>query len=152
MSPIEVKLYEALVAEGLSPVPQYCIEGYFADFAFPDIRLAVEADGAAFHGGAAKSRDRKRDWILKNAGWTVKRFHGSTIHERAGNCAFVVKREVEAVRSVRAELAAAQGRRREARKQALLGPFRWLAGLFRPGAPTAPSAPPTRVAPPPRPR
>ena len=72
MSPIESKLYEAMVAEGLSPVPQYCVEGYFADFAFPDIRLAFEADGRAYHGGERRERDRKRDWILKNAGWTLE--------------------------------------------------------------------------------
>jgi very-short-patch-repair endonuclease len=37
--------------EGLPPVPQRCIEGYYVDFAFPDVRLAVEADGAAYHEG-----------------------------------------------------------------------------------------------------
>ena len=35
MSPIEAQLYEAMRAEGLSPVPQFCISGYFVDFAFP---------------------------------------------------------------------------------------------------------------------
>ncbi|HLF06582.1 MAG TPA: hypothetical protein VI893_05325, partial [Thermoplasmata archaeon] len=49
MSPIEHALYWAMRREGLAPVPQYGIEGYYADFAFPDIRLAVEADGAAYH-------------------------------------------------------------------------------------------------------
>ena len=28
--------------EGLTPIPQYGIQGYDADFAFPDVRLAVE--------------------------------------------------------------------------------------------------------------
>jgi len=102
MSPIESKLYEAMCAEGLTPVPQYCVQGYFVDFAFPDLRLAIEADGAAYHSGEAHERDRKRDWILQNAGWSVKRFHGSTINARAGNCAYVIRREVESARSARA--------------------------------------------------
>ncbi len=95
MSPIEVKLYDAMTRRGLSPTPQYGVEGYFVDFAFPRSRLAVEADGAAYHEGARHQRDRKRDWILRRRGWKVLRFHGSTIHERADNCAYVVKKELE---------------------------------------------------------
>src|SRR5439155_1689846 len=47
MSPIELKLYEAMRREGLSPTPQFCIEGHFVDFAFPEARVAVE--GTAPH-------------------------------------------------------------------------------------------------------
>ena len=67
-----------MVKAGLSPVPQLCIEGYYVDFAFPDVRLAVEADGAAYHEGDRRQRDRKRDWIIRRGGWTVQRFHGTT--------------------------------------------------------------------------
>src|SRR6267143_5837099 len=55
MSPIEARLYEAMQGEGLSPIPQYCISGYFVDFAFPDVWVAVEAEGAAYHEGAASN-------------------------------------------------------------------------------------------------
>ena len=85
MSAIEFQLYEAMRREGLSPVPQYRISGYYVDFAFPDIWFAVEADGAAYHSGARRQHDQKRDWILRRAGWTVKRFHGTTIYHRAEN-------------------------------------------------------------------
>ena len=98
MSPIELKLYEAMRREGLSPTPQYCIEGYFVDFAFPEAQVAVEADGAAYHEGERRERDRTRDWVLRRRGWKVLRFHGTTIHERASNCAYVVKRELQARR------------------------------------------------------
>lgn len=98
MSPIELKLYEAMRREGLSPTPQFCIEGYFVDFAFPEARVAVEADGAAYHQGERRERDRKRDWVLRRLGWKVLRFYGTTIHERASNCAYVVKREMQARR------------------------------------------------------
>lgn len=98
MSPIELKLYEAMCREGLSPRPQFCVEGYFVDFAFPEARLAVEADGAAFHQGERRERDRKRDWVLRRHGWKVLRFYGTTIHEKASNCAYIVKRELQARR------------------------------------------------------
>src|SRR5437867_1335961 len=128
MSPIEAQLYEAMRAEGLSPIPQYCICGYFVDFAFPDVGVAVEADGAAYHEGARRQRDRKRDWILRRNGWTVKRFHGTTIYNRAANCAYVIKREVETRRTWAAAQAQELQRRRQARRDALLRPFR---GLYR---------------------
>jgi len=124
MSPIEHALYEAMAKEGLAPVPQLCIEGYYVDFAFPDVRLAVEADGAAYHEGANRQRDAKRDWILKREGWTVQRFKGSTIHSRAANCAYVVKREVEGRRAEIERLAREAERRRQERRDAVLRPFR----------------------------
>ncbi|TLZ73132.1 MAG: DUF559 domain-containing protein [Methanobacteriota archaeon] len=131
MSPIEAQLYEAMRLAGLNPVPQFCVSGYFVDFAFPDVALAVEADGAAFHEGTRHERDRKRDWIIGRAGWTVKRFHGTTIYHRADNCAYVIRKEVDArwawVQAQR-EWAEARAReealRRQARREALLRPFK----------------------------
>src|SRR3989454_5825812 len=94
MSPIEVALYDAMRREGLSPFPQFYIQGYYVDFAFPDVGVAVEADGAAFHEGLRQQRDRKRDWILRRAGWTLERVHGETIDHNAADCASVIRREV----------------------------------------------------------
>ena len=128
MSPIEAQLYEAMQAEGLSPIPQFCISGYFVDFAFPDVGVAVEADGAAYHGGARQQKDHKRDWILRRAGWTVKRFHGTTIYHKAANCAYVIRKEVEGRRMWAAARAREEEIRRQARRDALLRPLR---GLFR---------------------
>lgn len=130
MSPIEFRLYEALRQEGLDPIPQFYIQGYYADFAFPDVRVAVEADGAVHDDEAHKEHDRKRDWILKRQGWTVKRFHGTTIYHKAANCAFVVKQEVEARRRYVAEVARRKEERRRARRDAVLRPFRALARLL----------------------
>src|SRR5256886_7163139 len=114
MSLIEVALYDAMHREGLSPFPQFYIHGYYVDFAFPDVGLAVEADGAAYHEGVRHEHDRKRDWILGRAGWTVKRFHGTTIYHKAANCAYVIRREVEGRRA----MAAAVAREAEIRRQA----------------------------------
>ena len=131
MSPIEASLYEAMRREGLSPFPQFYIQGYYADFAFPDVRVAIEADGAAYHEGVRHEQDRKRDWILGRAGWTVKRFHGTTIYHKADNCAYVVRRAVEGRRAAAAALAREAEIRRQARREAFLRPFRMIAGLFK---------------------
>src|SRR5256885_16592721 len=130
MSPIEVALYDAMRREGLSPFPQFYIQGYYADFAFPDVRVAVEADGAAYHDGVRHEQDRKRDWILGRAGWTVKRFHGTTIYHKAANCAYGVRREVEGRRAVAVAAAREAEIRRQARRDPLLRPFPKLARLF----------------------
>jgi len=131
MSPIEAKLYEAMCWEGLDPIPQFCVQGYYVDFAFPDIQMAVEADGAAYHDDHHKQRDRKRDWILRKAGWTVKRFRGTTIHHKAENCAYIVRRDAKARREYLIELARREELRRQARRDAILHPFRWIARLLR---------------------
>lgn len=130
MSPIEIKLYEALRQEGLDPIPQYYVQGYYADFAFPDVRILVEADGAVHNAVAQHEHDRKRDWILTRQGWTVKRFHGTTITHRAPNCAYVIKQEVHGRRAAAAEYARQRELRRQARRDALLRPFRTLLSLF----------------------
>ena|SRR6266545_4788951 len=131
MSPIEAELYEAMRREGLSSIPQFYIRGYYVDFAFPDVRVAVEADGAAYHGPDRRQRDRKRDWILRQDGWTVKRFHGTTIHRKAANCAYVIKREVEGRRSWIRARALQRERKREARRAAVLWPFRKIRKILR---------------------
>src|SRR5437899_12076200 len=130
MSPIEVALYDAMRREGLSPFPQFYIQGYYAAFAFPDVRVAVEADGAAYHEGVRHEHDRKRDWILGRAGWTVKRFHGTTLYHKAANCAYVIRREVEGRRAMAAAVAREAEIRRQARRDAVLRPLRKLASLF----------------------
>lgn len=131
MSPIEHALYEAMRKDGLDPVPQLCIQGYYVDFAFPDVGVAVEADGAAYHGGDRRQRDAKRDWVLRRAGWTVKRFRGTTIYRKAANCAYIVKREVEGRRAAVAQHAREAELRRRARREALLRPFRVIRQLLR---------------------
>src|SRR5437667_10966405 len=131
MSPIEVALYEATRREGLSPLPQFYIQGYYVDFAFPDVGVAVEADGAAYHEGSRQQRDRKRDWILRRAGWTVKRFHGTRIYHKADNWAYVIRREVEGRRAMLAAAARELAIRRQARRDALARPFRKIIGLLK---------------------
>ncbi|MGY1914129.1 endonuclease domain-containing protein [Blastococcus sp. SYSU DS0973] len=47
----------------------------FVDAAWPEVRLAVELDGAAFHGSEqARERDLRRDAALAVLGWQTLRF------------------------------------------------------------------------------
>lgn len=47
----------------------------FLDAAWPEVKLAVELDGAAFHGSPeARERDLRRDAALAALGWVVLRF------------------------------------------------------------------------------
>jgi very-short-patch-repair endonuclease len=131
MSPIEAQIYDAMCREGLDPVPQYCIEGYYVDFAFPDVRIAVEADGREFHSGERVERDKKRAWIIRRAGWTMKRFYGDTIYNRAANCAYVVKKEVVSRRDAEQQRIRQKEIERKARNEAIARPFKKIAQLLR---------------------
>lgn len=47
----------------------------YLDAAVPELRVAIELDGAAFHGSAeARERDTRRDAALAALGWVVLRF------------------------------------------------------------------------------
>ena len=75
-TPIEVTLLRSFWAAGLSPETQYKIGPFTVDFAFPERRVVIEADGAAYH---AAEKDGRRDQYLRRQGWRVLRFSGSQI-------------------------------------------------------------------------
>ena len=63
----------------------------YLDVAFPDVKVAVELDGAAWHGSREqRERDIRRDAALAALGWVVLRFS----HRRLHNEPDVVRREV----------------------------------------------------------
>jgi very-short-patch-repair endonuclease len=80
ISPIERlfmnKLYDCRIFEEHFereyPEPPYSI-----DFAFPNIKVAVELDGREYH--KDKEKDDKKDEHLRNLGWDVIRITGSDI-------------------------------------------------------------------------
>jgi very-short-patch-repair endonuclease len=88
-----------LMREGGLPTPstQYEIwdEGRLiarCDFAYPTIRLAIEADGFAYHAKRDRwHRDRARDARLVALGWRVIRFTWRDISERPGWVAATIK-------------------------------------------------------------
>jgi hypothetical protein len=80
-SDLEVKLLEEMSRQSLpEPVPQYPIRlpgrdhDIAVDFAWPNLKLAVEVDHPAWHDGAADSHsDKGRDRKLTTIGWTTAR-------------------------------------------------------------------------------
>lgn len=66
----------------------------FLDAAWPEVKLAVELDGAAFHGSpAARERDLRRDAALAALGWLVLRFSYRRITSDPEGC----RRQIAAV-------------------------------------------------------
>lgn len=132
MSPIEAQLYDAMRLVELAPIPQFCVEGFFLDFAFPHVSLGVEADGSVHSASPTVERDHWRDMILRRSGWTILRFHGSTIFHGADRCAFVVRREVQNRIRLQLEATRMEDERRAARAEAARHPLRtllrWLSG------------------------
>jgi hypothetical protein len=57
------------------------------DAAWPELKIAVEFDGAAFHGNLeARERDLRRDAALAALGWVVLRFGFRDVTERPQEC------------------------------------------------------------------
>ncbi|SFP74721.1 Protein of unknown function [Geodermatophilus dictyosporus] len=66
----------------------------FLDAAVPALRVAVELDGAAFHGSAAdRERDTRRDVALAALGWVVLRFSHRRLTREPDAC----RRDVQQV-------------------------------------------------------
>jgi hypothetical protein len=81
------------------PVFHHVISGYEVDFAYPELRIAIEVDGWADHGrrGAFES-DRARDLALHAAGWVVLRLTWLALTNRPGTTLELV-RKVMALRA-----------------------------------------------------
>lgn len=76
-TPIERMAWNAIRSNGIPMYPQFPIGKFFADFADPHRKIAIECDGAAFHKtvGAAEY-DRFRDRFMAGGGWVVYRITG----------------------------------------------------------------------------
>ncbi len=79
-SPFEEQVHSALTAAGLTVHSQVGCSGYRVDLAVVDPErpgtylLGVECDGAAYHGSrSARERDRLRQAVLEQLGWTMHR-------------------------------------------------------------------------------
>jgi len=77
-SEFEACLFQALRDAGLSlPIPQYRVlmddgSEIFLDFAYPDVKLAIEADSYLWHASLADwQRDRARNNELIALGWSI---------------------------------------------------------------------------------
>jgi hypothetical protein len=86
----EARMARLLAAQGLPPaVPEYEVWNgatFVArvDFAYPELRLAIEVDGFAAHSSVdAFRRDRARQNALVTAGWTVLRFTWTEVDDNS---------------------------------------------------------------------
>lgn len=70
-SPIERSVWEDIRYLGLPLFPQYPIGPYFADFADPKRKIAIEVDSIQFHKDKKKDADRQRQ--IQRLGWKVYR-------------------------------------------------------------------------------
>ena len=80
LNPFELSVQRGLQRRGIPATPQFAVAGYRVDFAcaHPDkpglMVLLLEADGASYHSGAtARDRDRIRQQVLEDKGWSVHR-------------------------------------------------------------------------------
>lgn len=72
-TPIERDAWHALRHYGVPMRPQYPVGKFFVDFANPVHRIALECDGKAWHDAR---KDRARDQVCADLGWTVFRASG----------------------------------------------------------------------------
>lgn len=71
---------------------------YHLDVAWPELKLGVELDGAAYHGSKVqREKDVRRDAVLATYGWQIIRF----THARLNNDPEGVRREVLAIIEIR---------------------------------------------------
>jgi very-short-patch-repair endonuclease len=94
-SGFETRLQRVLRAAGLpTPVVQHRIGAYRVDFAYPDARVAIEADGFRWHSTRQQwDRDRARRNALTTMGWTVLHVTWTQLRERPADV-------IEAVRAL----------------------------------------------------
>jgi len=80
-SPIEVRLYEALILRGYTVTTQVPCGKYRIDLALVGPRIAIECDGNAYHSSPKqKAHDRRKNIYLQESGWQVLRFSGRQIN------------------------------------------------------------------------
>jgi len=69
---------------------------YLMDIAFPQLKIDIEADGEIFHSGIkAVERDKKRDRILGQLGWTVIRFKEIEIKDQLSKVLDRIESEID---------------------------------------------------------
>lgn len=79
-SPFEESVYDFLISKGYNVITQVGCSGFRIDMAIKDpvksgkFTLGIECDGATYHSSrTARERDRLRQEMLENMGWTIYR-------------------------------------------------------------------------------
>lgn len=83
-SPIEEILYQEFMKYGVVPVPQFQVGAFYIDLAFPDLKIAIEADGHEWHSSLEQiARDKYRADKIAALGWRIERYTGTFIHKNS---------------------------------------------------------------------
>lgn len=62
-------------------IKEFCVFPYYIDFAFTDIKIAVEIDGSQHNLKDRKERDIKKDNLLNAHGWRVYRIEAKLLYD-----------------------------------------------------------------------
>ncbi|MCM3032819.1 endonuclease domain-containing protein [Niallia sp. MER 6] len=93
-SPIERRLYDALVFNGYDVSTQVHCGSYRIDIALISYRLAIECDGKQWHSSPEqKAHDRRKNRYLQKNGWKVLRFSGRQINGQLPKVLTRIKKE-----------------------------------------------------------
>jgi very-short-patch-repair endonuclease/endogenous inhibitor of DNA gyrase (YacG/DUF329 family) len=85
---IETALAAAFATHGIEVVREYRFGFFCLDFAIPDRKIAIEADGDYWHSIAKQVfADARKDATLKAAGWRIFRFTETQINASPEQCA-----------------------------------------------------------------
>ncbi len=109
-SVFEEQVALALSARGYDVHPQVGLAGFFIDIAVADFErpgryvLGIECDGAPYHSSrSARDRDRLRQAVLEDHGWTIHRIWSSDWFHRPHE---QLARTIAAIKAAKIELAA----------------------------------------------
>lgn len=95
-SVLEDALLRVVRAAGLpEPVRQYQVAGVGLDFAYPEIRLGIEADSRIWHGGRRDvQRNRDKANLLMARGWRIFHFTWADVRRRPKHVVAILAREL----------------------------------------------------------
>jgi very-short-patch-repair endonuclease len=109
--------------EGYDVRPQVGLAGFFIDLAVTDAKypgryvLGIECDGAAYHSSrSARDRDRLRQAVLEDHGWTIHRIWSTDWFQRPQE---QLRRTVATIEAAKAELVARGAEKAEATNRAV---------------------------------
>lgn len=84
---LEARVREALISLGIEFIQEARMGRYSIDFLIPNMRTALEIDGAYWH--QIPDRDAKKDMFLFNKGWRVIRIGDNELADGV-NCAKII--------------------------------------------------------------
>lgn len=90
----ELDLLGALHEAELAPIPELAFDVFNIDFAFPDIKLAVELDSTWHNSESKAPTDERKEAALSSAGWSLLRLDLRT------STSYNVAKVVDAVNSL----------------------------------------------------